>query len=329
MAGNKKETKSVPELQTVRLEGNKKRYFVRIDGGIGRCLTATGAVKQFAEQHKNDEVNIVTGIPFCFEGLQGIERIYPIGTPFLYEDNIKKGDYLEPEPYNDSAYYLEEKHIATVFNKLLNGKEEFIQPILNLSENEKVIGKATVEQEEKKTEKKMILIQPWGSSGGRVVQEKDKEATAMIDESYRSFGIEFTKKLCAKLVEEGYIPYMVKTNDQLGFKECMGFDSNQVYPRQIMSMIPYVKGIISCDSFLAHASAALGTPVPTVVLWAGTSSKNLGYKEHLNIESWKKTEQEPNRIPHDHAYYVNKNKGSNEFKLEEINKIIKHLKGGN
>jgi ADP-heptose:LPS heptosyltransferase len=117
---------------------------------------------------------------------------------------------------------------------------------------------------------------------------------------------------------------VVKTDDQMGFKDAKTFQNTDI--RKVCALIPYVDGIICCDSFLHHASAALGSPVPTIALWAGTSEKNLGYPNQTNIHSWKETEVEPNRIPHDHDYYVHKNKGSNEFKLEEIEKIIEALK---
>ena len=305
-------------------------YFVRIDGGIGRCIAATGVVEKFAKERKeNDSVSVVTSFPYIFEGLE-LDRVYPIGTPFVYEDHIVKGEYLEPEPYNDSGYYKDERHISAVFNKLLSGECEFVQPRLALSEKELAEAKLFVEHEEKTRGKKIVLIQPWGSGGGKLKPgTKTEDAEVLPDESYRSFGVEFTKKLCESLLEEGYIPFFVKSNDQIGMKDCMTFDSNALPVRQVIALIPFVSGVIACDSFLHHASAALGTPVPTIVLWAGTSEKNLGYDNQHNIKSWKRTLQEPNRIPHDHAYYVNKNKDSNNYKVETIVEIVEVLKNGN
>ena len=109
----------------------------------------------------------------------------------------------------------------------------------------------------------------------------------------------------------------------MGFKDAKTFQN--VNLRKIIALIPFVDGIICCDSFLHHASASLGSPVPTVVLWAGTNESHLGYKEQCNIHSWKKCEYEPNRIPHDHEYYIHKNKSSNEFKIEMIEEVINNL----
>ena len=291
-------------------------YYVRIDGGIGRCIAATGAVVKFA---KDKKVNVVTSFPFCFEGLENIERVYPIGTPFLYEDKISQGIYLEPEPYNHYAYYAEHKHLSQVFNILLNNCDEFIAPIIRLTENEKNNGKQMICKEKKG--KKVVLVQPFSSNGGKPILATKSVA---IDESYRSLGYEFLKKLCDRLNDEGYSPIIVKSPEQAGYENSREVKTN---PRGIFSLIPSVDGIICCDSFLHHASAGLGTPVKTIVLWAGTDKRNLSYPEQINICSVSDSLVEPNRIPHDHAYYVTKNKGINEnFNVEDVIKALKNKK---
>lgn len=300
--------------------------YIKIDGGFGRCIAATGAVELFAknELEKGNKTFIVTSFPQVFNGLDFVERVYPIGTPYLYEEHIKLGDFFEPEPYNDVSYYKEEKHLAQVFNKLINGLDEYVEPKITFTDNE-LEGAKQFADSVHKTGKKIILYQPWGSSGGKIIKSENpsEELKVLQDESYRSFGTEFAKKLCSKLIEENCEVFVVKTDDQMGFKDAKTFQNGDI--RKITALIPYVDGIICCDSFLHHASAALKSPVPTIVLWAGTNEKNLGYPNQVNISSWKKTEQEPNRIPHDHDYYVHKNKGSNEFKFEIIDEIIKNI----
>jgi len=351
----------------------KTTWYVKIDGGIGRCIAATGAIEEFAKRksEQGDAVGIVTSYPQMFEGLEYVDRIYTIGMQYLYEDYISKGEFIEPEPYNSSKYYKEEKHLAQVFNFLLNGEDKMILPKLNLSENELAMAKAFIENERATHGKKIVLVQPWGSTGGRMIQTnganpnmqmqqnpnmpmqgnpnmqmmpmqmqqnqvcengcgsgavsnaQKPQYKVMNDETFRSFGTEFGEELNKKLLAAGYQTYLVKLPEQVGFNGSKTF--NKLSPRQIIALIPFVDGIVSCDSFISHASAALGTPVPTIVLWAGTNEKNLGYKSQVNFGSWKKTIYEPNRIPHNHEYYVNKNKDSNEFKLELIDKIIEEL----
>ncbi len=297
-------------------------YYLRVDGGIGRCIAATGAVKQFAINHPKDKTYVVSSFHYIFENIDELERVYNIGTPYLYEDHISKGIFLEPEPYNNFKYYKDEKHLATTFNFLLNQSDEFVKPIINLTENELTEGKQFVEQMRKENNKKIVLIQPWGSQGGLLV-DKDK---VKIDESYRSFGWEFGKKLNDKLLSENYLPFLIKTPNQVGFKDSKTFNNLPV--RKIIALLPFVDGIIACDSFLHHAAEAVNASCPTVVLWGATNPKNLAYDNQSNIVSWKTPLFEPNRVPHDHAYYVGKNKGVNEFKLKEIDTIVEVLSNG-
>jgi hypothetical protein len=290
-------------------------YFIRVDGGIGRCIASTGAVAKFASTHKT---SVVTTNPYVFQGLANIERVYPIGTPFLYEDKIKQGTYLEPEPYNDVGYYGEEKHISQVFNKLLNGSDEMTQPILNITENELNEAKGFVQKQ--RAGKGIVLMQPFGSSGGKPLAQ----GQVRVDESYRSFGYEFAKALTDALDTAGYKVVWIKTPDQIGYPKAGAFN-NGIPMRGIFALIPFVDGVVCCDSVLHHASVALGNPVPTVVLWGGTNPKNLSYEGQENIVNGKAL-YEPNRIPHDHAYYLDKNKGINEFSLDLIPSIVGKMK---
>ena len=296
--------------------------FIKIDGGYGRCIAATGPIKEYAKNSK-DKVFVVTSFTEVFEGIDGIERVYNIGTPYLYEDHISKGEFIEPEPYNHYMYYKDDKHLATVFNYLLNNKDEFIQPFIDLTETEQIEAKQFIEQMKKENDNKpIIFIQPWASSGGYLAEENKVKP----DETFRSIQFEFGKRLTSKLIEKGYLPFIIKAGNQVGFEGCKTFNNLPI--RKQIALIPYIDGVICVDSFMHHAVAALGNPVKTVVLWGGTNPKNLSYKDQHNILPWKTPLYEPNRVPHDHAYYVTKNKGVNDFKLEIINEIMGVFENG-
>jgi ADP-heptose:LPS heptosyltransferase len=149
----------------------------------------------------------------------------------------------------------------------------------------------------------------------------------MADESYRSFSFEFYKKFVEKYKDEYHI-LSIQSSLQVGQNHVPQFQMMNTFLamnpdiRKLIACIPYVDLIVSCDSFIPHASEALGTPVPTVVLWGGTSPKNLGYSDHINVVTKKKVIHEPNRIIHNHAIYLNNNKGCNEFDIEEVASVI-------
>jgi len=286
-------------------------FFVRVDGGIGRCIASIGAVLEFA---KNHQCSVVSSHPYVFDNI-GL-KVYPLDTPYLYEDKISKGIYLEPEPYNDFAYYNEKKHLAQVFNKLLNGKDEMVKPKVVLTTNELNEAKVYVEDLRKKTNKKFILLQPYASSGGKSVDNNPVE-----DETFRSLKPEFCDKLIQALKDE-YVIFQIRDNTQYSNKDTITFN---VDTRRYMSLIPFVDAVICVDSFLQHAVSALGNPVKTIVFWGGTKESNVGYPEHLAVRI-KEVEDEPNRLPHNHQYYTTKNRGSNDFSDAEVKKVLEMLK---
>lgn len=297
-------------------------HFVRLDGGVGRVIAASGAVLKYMADKSG---GVVSSISDVLENL-GLPRVYPIGTPFLFEDKIKNGIYLEPEPYNQREYFGEEKPLSQVFNKLLNGVDEPIDPVIRLTENEKVMGKNFVDSNKKG--KKFLLLQPYGSSGGGMAKCQcgdgcKEEMKLQVDESYRSFTYDFTDKLIEALSEE-YSIFLVKLPHQKGHAKCLSFQKQEPI-RHILSLIPHADAIVACDSFLHHAAKALNHK-NVVVLWAGTNPKNLGYDDQKNIVTKKVVEYEPLRIPHNHIYYVDKNKGCNNFDDETIEEIKKKLK---
>jgi len=307
--------------------------YIKIDGGIGRVIAATGVIDKYAQSHKQ-KVNVVSSFPQIFNGLTGVNRIYRIGQEYLYEDYISKGIFQEPEPYNDIAYYKEMEHLSGVFNKKLEGKVEFVQPKIVLTQNELDEAKAFVDDMRKKEKKKILMIQPWGSTGGIQIANENNEPKVKVDETYRSFGTGFFRKFVSEF-EKDYVILSVQSTANYNGKQVpqVAFKGTKVVQmpdvRKVIALIPFVDGVVACDSFLHHASAALQSPVPTAVLWGATSAKNLGYAEHLNLVAREGVEIEPNRIPHDHAYYVNKNKGVNEFPLAWLKELRGFFDGNN
>jgi ADP-heptose:LPS heptosyltransferase len=192
-----------------------------------------------------------------------------------------------------------------------------------LTENEITEAKHAVE-DLRKNGKKVMVVQPWGSQGGIPLPDGHSRA----DESYRSFPWAFYKEFAEHFAKD-YTILSVQANvivnnqavGQYTMKDTVPFNNQDV--RKVIAVLPYVDVVVACDSFIHHASAALGTPVKTIVLWGGTSEKNLGYDGQVNLRNARKPFGfEPNRVPHDHSLYVNKNKGISDFVLEDVKKAV-------
>jgi len=287
-------------------------YYIKIDGGIGRCIVSTGAVLEFQRRQKElgNTVSVVSSMTLPFDGI-GIDRVYPIATPYLYEDKIIHGEYIEPEPYNSSRFYRDNLHISQVFNLILNDSDEYLPPKMVLMPNEEVFAKQFIDGTKKKDNKKVLLLQPYAATGGIPVP----------DESFRTFTDDSINEII-EAFKKNYTILLVRSPNQATWSDTSPLMEQDI--RRVIATIPYVDGAICCDSFLHHAIAALGNPIPTVVLWGGTSEKNFGYKEQTNLRKKNIGLVEPNRIPHAHNYYVTKNKGSNDFTgmVDKIKEVI-------
>ena len=286
---------------------------IKVDGGIGRVICATGALAKLAQ---TEETVAITSFPELFKGI-GLKRVYNFNNQYLYEDVISNGKYIEPEPYNDWSYYADNQHLSSVFNKLINGVCEFVSPKIVLTKNELLDAKNMLGC--KACDKKVILYQPWGAMGGYFVGDKKIE-NVKDDDSFRSLGTLFAKNLHAKMIAEGYTVYVIKTEQQVAFQDSLALPEQNI--RKVISLIPNVYAVVGCDSFLHHASACFDTK--TIVLWAGTSEKNLGYENQINFRE-KEFESEPLRLPHSPDYYQEKNKGCNEFSDAMIDKVMENL----
>ena len=302
--------------------GNK--LFVKVDGGIGRCIAATGAVVKYALEHQKvgDEVYVVTPFPFIFDGLPAIERVLRADHATLFEDYLSAGEYVEVEPYNSSFHYRDGGHLCSAWNWLLNGDKAFIEPQLALSKNELATGQAWVEQVRKKNGKKVVLVQPWGATGGmKQCGGNCAGGTINFDETLRSLELDNVNGLVSKLMPECEV-FLVKDYNQLDINGTMPFTGNI---REIMSVLPFIDGILCCDSFLHHAAKAVGATCPVVVFWGSTNPTQFGYVGHYVIENKFDRKVEPNRLPHDHSYYVRKNKGCNVFSEAQEDAAVKLL----
>ena len=297
-------------------------YFVKVDGGLGRSIASTGAVEQYAlNKNKDDRVFVVTGYPFVFDNLDGIERVLKLDHVTLFEDYLFNGEYVEVEPYNSSFHYRENNHLASTWNYLLNKDTGFVRPKIVLSKNELEMGKKWVEEARKKSCKKVLLFQPWGMFAGMKTSINSDEIN--FDESYRSLELNTVNALVSKFGKDFEV-YLVKDNNQSNVNGAISFTEN---PRLIFSILPFVDGVVCVDSFLQHACKAVETKCPVVVFWGGTNPKQFGYKEFNNIEKDFDRKVEPIRLPHDHSYYVRKNKDCNVFSEEIEDDCVEFVKG--
>jgi len=300
-------------------------YFVKVDGGLGRCICSTGAVEKYALRMSKEghRVFVVTPYPFVFDGIDGLERVLRIDHGTLFEDYLCKGEYVDVEPYNYRGHYQEMSHLCASWNYLLNADKSFVEPKIVLTQNELRAGQEWVEAQRKKSGKKVLLFQPFGQAGGQksCASGQCGNIGVNFDETYRSLEMDTVEGLVSKLSDK-FVIFLVKDYNQVDVPDTLPLTEN---PRLLFSILPFVDGIMGCDSMLQHAAKAVGVKCPVVVWWGGTEPVQFGYKEFHNLENDMKRLNEPCRLPHDHSYYLRKNKGCNKFSEEFEDKAVKFL----
>lgn len=305
-----------------------------VSGGVGREIALTGVITEYAKNNPDKEINIIAGFPDLYLNNPHINRVYPMQHQYIFDDVIKNMKYIDLEPYNDYDYYNKEMHLIEVYNKLLTGKPDMIEPAIFLHEQEVNMAKEFI----KTFKKPVILFQPFGSMGGKFKKEcKDLEGikcddiTLMEDPTQRSLPFEMVDKLYNELKED-YDIILIRTPDQYTPKDAPSLlqPNGQPMPiRQIMAILPYVKGFISCDSFLHHAAKMMDLK-NGIVFWGTTKLKNLGYDDFINMEHGLNYAWLPNRQPHNNPDADKKNKDLMKKawnNKETIDKVKETLKG--
>lgn len=259
---------------------------VRIDGGMGRVICAVPAIEKLA---KTDEVVVqVGGHLWVFDNNPNIKKCISIEDPNSWENYIKNGEYITPEPYHNHLYYTQKHHMIQSFDYLINGEEEMSKPNLYLSEVEDDFGKKITDQvKEELGVEKIIVIQPFGASANPQVK--------FHDETGRSLPYDFVKLMVKKL--KGYGVFMMGFgNDNPDFtnlEHCVVLDYDM---RHWCSMIKHSDYFIGCDSVGQHVARAFD--IPGTVFLGETYKENISYPDHFNIiqEKGFPTEYIPMRI---------------------------------
>ena len=241
---------------------------IKIDGGIGRVIAATGSLP-------NDCI-VATSFPDIFIGNKKIKRVYNLGHAFLFEDVVFDNDWIEVEPYNSSDYYREKKHLSQVLNNMWNGIDEATKPIINLQSFELDSAKEYINQATGGD--KYIIFQPFGSN-----QEQDITRRAMPQH--------IAQLLVDYIVKKGYKVLYIKGPDHKPLNKVIEVKQQT---RAIFSIVANADKFICVDSFVQHVCASQDKNA--LVFWCGTDERNVGYESNTNHrvgESMKHA----NRIP--------------------------------
>ncbi len=244
---------------------------VQIDGGIGRTICTIPALKRLSERFPNRKLIILTGHTSIFENIPFIHRVYKLDNDYLWDDVIKTGEFLYPEPYYNYLYYTQEHHLIQSFNFLLNGEDTLLPSELFLTKEERSWGEQFISERKKELGNKSIAVLQMFGAGGCFVDND------FLDATNRSVHPENVEKLVEGLkndlafINASHIPISSPYVWQQDFSI-----------RQLFSIIKACDMLLTIDSLSSHVGAVWGKP--GVLLLGGTFQENVGYTHYTTIQ---------------------------------------------
>ena len=262
------------------------KIFVMRDGGIGKVICSTVAIRAMKRAFPTDNIIAIAGHQDIYQNNPNISRYFNAGQMPKYfpddyvkefvEDNWNiKGEIIDVQPYVDAEYINGNKHISQVWCEALGLPFDNSKPDIFISKKEQRTLKEFIKQ---KTKKPIMLLQTHGGPMG----DPSKPVPRMF---VRSIPVEIAQEIVNHFKSSYDIlhvrsPYQPKLDNTI--PTCLDEQQKGIWPiREIMTLIHYADKIVCIDSFLQHAVAALGKKA--VVVWGGTSPANLGYDTNINL----------------------------------------------
>lgn len=244
-----------------------KYVILQIEGGIGKNVVATSVVRAISKQWPDRKVIILTAHPDVWFCNPRVHKVLEFGkTPYFFKDYISSGDtkLLIQEPYRSEDYVYKRKHLSEVWCDMYGIKWDGEKPELYFTNLEFDFLSTTINKD-----RPIFLIQPFGGAA----QQGHKYSWAR----------DLSPKVAQDIVDEmskSYRVIQVRREDQIALKSCEYLSMN---PRQLALSIMLSDKRLFIDSYMQHASAALG--FQSTVVWVVNSPNVLGYELHKNIIS--------------------------------------------
>jgi hypothetical protein len=262
----------------------KKTIIFQIDGGLGKSIMGTAVLSAIKKQYPNDYIVVVTSYPDVFIGNPNVNKVLGHGqTNGLYKKYIMNKDCLVfvADPYNQSDYITESKHLIEIWCDMFGVKYNGEKPELFITKSERQYFEKFY-----KTEKPIFAIQTNGGGVGQPLQY------SWVRDLPETLVYEVIQKF-----KDKYTILHIKREDQPSYPDTLQALDNF---RSIAILLSLSKKRLLIDSSAMHIAQSMG--LSSVVAWIGTNPKIFGYENNINIIS----NPETRIVNKDHNFY-NKN----------------------
>ena len=279
----------------------KETCILQIQGGLGKHLYLTAAVKVLRNNYPDRDVICVVAWPELFADLPGVKRVYPLGgTQYFYDEYIEGKDPLifAQEVYFDTQHVLQRSPLIETWCKVYglpyNGEKPYIK--INPEQRraiknfyDPIIGG-----------KPFLLIHTAGGLFTNTnpyswARDLPIDVASKVADHFKK--THFIMQVCRPSAPK--IPNVFVRNEQLSNTELIG-------------LLELTDKRLLIDSSLQHGSACLG--LKSTVLWNATSPKIFGHDLHDNIQAKEKPAKE---IPGAYLFKFQFDQNPNEMPYEE------------
>jgi hypothetical protein len=279
----------------------KETCILQIQGGLGKHLYLTAAVKVLRNNYPDRDVICVVAWPELFADLPGVKRVYPLGgTQYFYDEYIEGKDPLifAQEVYFDTQHVLQRSPLIETWCKVYglpyNGEKPYIK--INPEQRraiknfyDPIIGG-----------KPFLLIHTAGGLFTNTnpyswARDLPIDVASKVADHFKK--THFIMQVCRPSAPK--IPNVFVRNEQLSNTELIG-------------LLELTDKRLLIDSSLQHGAACLG--LKSTVLWNATSPKIFGHELHTNIQAKEKPAKE---IPGAYLFKFQFDQNPNEMPYEE------------
>jgi len=287
---------------TESTEPTEQAFVIQVDGGIGRIICSVPAIEALAQTRR---VIVLTSHPEVFSYNPHVYKVYSLNREYLWDDVIRHGEFLYPEPYYNHLYYNQKLHLMQMFNLLLIGASgEITMPNLYFTQEEHNWAGEFISQRRQEHGKDVVMLQCFGSAA-RVDND------TVIDPTYRSLPSNVVEAIC----NNTNYTYINASHIPLNFPNVW---NQQLTLRQLLVLTVYCDFIIGVDSFLLHVGNACGKN--GIAFFGATYPENLSYDRYRTIQrqGYPKV-----YVPNRFAGSVGNNAGAFDFDNIELGQILK------
>jgi ADP-heptose:LPS heptosyltransferase len=284
------------------------RKVIQIDGGIGRVICATAAIKRMADYGLKPIV--IASHPEALWNNPHIHKLYGFNREYMWDDVIKRGDFVHPEPYHERLYYTQKEHLIHTFDRLINGNIGVpLKPLIFLTKEEETEAFNFIQHVKTQGDKKVaIAFQPFGSTAITAVD-------GVTDATNRSMTISGIKHLANSLSD-----YALVNLSHIPIDLPNVFNS-QLNLRQYIAAVKACDAVFAVDSCVSHIGAAFDKK--GVLAMGGTYPENLGYPDYTILM---KDEYPKTYFPNRFNGFVDENQGAMDYTNEELDEAIAALR---